>query len=56
MTTLENLYMQTFHRQGILINEQCVTDNRLFQLIDAPTGFHSYQKPNTTTVTLHAQP
>jgi hypothetical protein len=36
MTTMENLYMQIFHTQGVLIDEQYVTDNRLFQLIDTP--------------------
>ena len=34
MTTMENFYIQIFHKQGILIDEQCVTENPLFQLID----------------------
>jgi hypothetical protein len=36
MTTMENLYIQIFHKQGILIDEQYVTENPLFQLIDLP--------------------
>lgn len=56
MTTLENLYMQSFHRQGMLIDEQNVTNNRLFQLLDTPTIHHSYRNPNTTAVTSHTWP
>jgi hypothetical protein len=36
MTTMENFYIQTFHKQGILIEEQYATENPLFHLIDSP--------------------
>jgi hypothetical protein len=36
MTTMENLYIQIFHKQGTLIDEKHATENPLFQLVDLP--------------------
>jgi hypothetical protein len=36
MKHMENLYIQIFHKLGILIEEQYATENPLFHLTDLP--------------------
>jgi hypothetical protein len=51
MNIMENLYIQIFHRQGILIDEQFATErNPLFQLID-----HTPPTPSNTRHSIQGQ-